>query len=638
MYIDYGESKTRSNKVRAALADVHYDYNYPNGLDLSPGSELHDLIRDKVREGFRESHSKMQGEYPKYEKVEWTKKAYVPLDKEEQRVKAKDPRKPVSVVMPVSAATCETLLTYCAAAFWGEAPMIPFEARSPEDIIPVAMLELLVDFQRMRKKWELSLHTQWSDGFTYGRGALAPVWTRDIGYRTVRGAAPVLDPVTGMTALEPTKTLEEYVSFEGHELHPIDPWLYFPDPNAPAHLPEKMEYCGWVTSTNTMALLNEEKSTGSIFNALYLKHTGDNRTMFLRSGDREPYEARSVSSPADALWQYRWIIPQDWKLGASEYPELWLFALAGDEIVIHAKRCQYGHNRIPVVVCAPDTDGRAVLPVSRLEIGYGLQETVNWLISSHTRFLRKQANGSIIYNPEFINSAALQAAGEAGGLIPTRRMNWGGSIKDHIMPFPTSDVTRGNIPDANFLMDHMNKVLGTTDGVQGVIANNTPERQSAAAAKGIRSSAMSRLEHTARMISIQSMRDLGMIVGSQTQQLMSENVAGQILGRTAERLKMSRGGYLEVSPFDVLCDFDVVPRDGSIPNPDNADTTLRMLEIIMRSPVAANYNIGGMIQQVARQSGMKDLEGFQIETQVMDDQQVQQQVEAGNMVPVGTEL
>lgn len=47
-------------RKRTALADVHYEYPYPYGLDLKPGSELHDKLRDAVCRRLAESHSKMQ--------------------------------------------------------------------------------------------------------------------------------------------------------------------------------------------------------------------------------------------------------------------------------------------------------------------------------------------------------------------------------------------------------------------------------------------------------------------------------------------------------------------------------------------------------------------------------------------------
>src|SRR5690606_8308966 len=117
----------------------------------------------------------------------------------------------------------------------------------------------------------LALLTQWADGLTYGLGVVTPTWTREVGYRVVQKPTGIMDWFSGLffETGEPEKELQEYVSFEGHRLDAIDPWLYFPDPNTPAHLPEDMEYVGWVTPTNTMALLSQEKYTGNIFNAQY---------------------------------------------------------------------------------------------------------------------------------------------------------------------------------------------------------------------------------------------------------------------------------------------------------------------------------------------------------------------------------
>jgi hypothetical protein len=633
------QGESRQAQHRVSLREANYPYTYPEGLDLKPGSPTHDRLRDEIMRRLRDSKDRMTTRHSTWRDLEWTLKAYIPLDAEEERRRERDSRKPVSIVVPVSWATRETICTYLLASFTAESPMIQYEGRGPEDVFSVALLELLVDYQRQRKKWELALLTQWMDSLTYGFGVVTPTWRREIGYRVQPKPQGVMDFLTGlfMETGEPEKELVEYVSFEGHRLDAIDPWLYFPDPHAPAHLPEDMEYVGWLVPTNAMALLAEEKNTGSLFNGLYVKHLGDARSHALRSGDRDPAEPRQSGNPVDVAWMYWNLIPSEYGLGDSIYPEPWIFALAGDEVLVQARRLKLAHNRFPVTVCCPDTDGRTAVPTSRLEVGYGLQHVTNWLINNHVANLTKSTNNVYVFDPSIINAAAMQAASEAGGLIPTRRSTWGRPIKDGIMQLPVNDVTARNVQDADYLMQVMNRVTGATDIVQGMMREGG-ERRSALEARGARSAALSRLEKTAKMISIQSMRDLGYIVGSQTQQFMSEGVALQVLGRTAEKLARERGilpgSYINVDPFAVLCDFDVIVRDGTIPNPDNADTLLRMFEIISSSPAAVNWRLNEIILAIARESGIKDFDAFEVQTTVMDDAALQAQVQAGNMRPV----
>ena len=96
---------------------MNFKYEYPNGLNFKPGSELHDKIVKMVMQKAIESRKRMEPRFDAWKKIDRTLTAYVPLDEEELRVKSQDSRKPVSIVIPLSYATLETLLTYQAAAF-----------------------------------------------------------------------------------------------------------------------------------------------------------------------------------------------------------------------------------------------------------------------------------------------------------------------------------------------------------------------------------------------------------------------------------------------------------------------------------------------------------------------------------------
>ena len=628
--------QTREGSLMEVSDKNLYAYSYPEGLDLRPSSDLHKRLLSEIQYRLKASADNMEKRHERWGKIEWTLNAFVPLDKEEQRIKANDPRKPVSIVIPVSYATREVMLTYLTAAYFGDYPMIPFEPRSPEDIIPVALMEMLVDYQRHIKKWELALHTMWGDAISYGFGVVAASWQIDYAWKTIRKQRGIRSLLSNLfIPMGYEKDREQYVSFEGNVLDAIDPWLYFPDPNAPAHMPEKMEFVAWVVPTNVPAILSQEQQ-GVFFNGQYLMHSGDCRSKNLRKGNRENSEDRSAARPADITWIHWNLIPSEQRLGTSDYPETWLFAVGGDEVILWGGPLSLDHNRAPIVTCAFDTDGRTSLPTSKLEIGYGLQETIDWMVSSHVKYTRKMANGAFAYDPSMYNAAALQAISETGGAVPTRRTMWGRSVKDGIMQLPfDSNATRGNISDAEYLMGVKQRVEGSGDIVQGIMRDGG-ERRSATEARGARSSALSRLEHSAKIFSIQTMRDLGMIVAKQTQQFMSEEIAMRILGRNADKLNQIYGkdGFAYVSPFDILCEFDVVPRDGTLPNPDNANTLLMMMQTIMNSPVASRYSIDKMIKGIAYHSGIKDISSFEID--VVDDATVQEELNAGNLTTAGS--
>ena len=89
-----------------------YSYEYPNGMNLKPGSKMHDKIRTMVMDRARESFDYMKCRHESWNKIDRTLTAYVPLKDEEARIKADDERKPVSIVVPLSYAALDTLMAY----------------------------------------------------------------------------------------------------------------------------------------------------------------------------------------------------------------------------------------------------------------------------------------------------------------------------------------------------------------------------------------------------------------------------------------------------------------------------------------------------------------------------------------------
>ena len=59
----YGSSTQNSSAVD--LSSVNYDYDYPDGLDLKPGSKLHDKLRDEVIQRANEANAAVNNRYDK---------------------------------------------------------------------------------------------------------------------------------------------------------------------------------------------------------------------------------------------------------------------------------------------------------------------------------------------------------------------------------------------------------------------------------------------------------------------------------------------------------------------------------------------------------------------------------------------
>jgi len=646
--IVYGSTAQNSSAVD--LSHVNYDYEYPDGLELKPGSELHDKLRDEVIQRANEANAAVSNRYKSWNDIDKVLTTYISLDDEEEDVKSADERKPVSIIFPYTYAIHETVLTYLVNAFLTE-PIFRYEGVSPEDTIGAVMLEKVIEVHCNKSKIALNLHTMYRDALAYGIGVAAPGWTERWGYKTIKQESGFQNLFGRFVGQGQEKVSEEALLYEGNNLENIDPYLYLPDPNMAVHEIQKGEYCGWVARDNLMNLLRDEQNDEDIFNVKYLRQVKNKRSSIFASDNSKRYERTGMSSsgvrtgsdnnttnPVDVVYMYVKIIPKDWNLGDSEYPEKWLFALANDSVIIKAKPLGLDHDMFPMVACAPDFDGYSALPLSRVEVLSGLQGTLDWLFNSHIANVRKAINDMLVVDPYLVNINDLKDP-KPGKLIRMRRPAWGRGVGDAVQQLQVNDITRNNIGDSSWIIQAM-QTLGAADNpMMGSLRSGGPERLTKGEFQGTQAGAGARLGRIAKVIGLQAMQDLGYMFASHVQQLMTQELYTTTTGRWQETLTGHMGENaqrMKVTPFDVLVDYDVLVRDGSVPGGNFNESWTQMFQIIASNPeLQQSFDIGRIFKYIATNMGAKNVDEFiRVKPQMMPDEQVQEQAQAGNIVPM----
>ena len=629
-------------------------YKYPKDLDLRPASQEHQRLLKEVYTRALESSREMSKRYDSWRKVDKTLTAYVKLDETEEHIKSVDDRKPVSIVVPYSYATLETILTYFVTAFL-ENPIFRYEGSGPEDIVGAILLEKVIEQQTIQFKTALNLHTMFRDSLSYGMGVVTPTWDRKWGWKAVVQDQGFMSALFGkFMNTGKVRGREETILFEGNRLKNIDPYSYLPDPNVPIHEVQQGEYVGWIEQTNYMKLIELEKNDSDIFNVKYLKGIGSGgRSQFNKtksdSGRSERYGSNSAygsdmaTNPIDVVWMYWTLIPKDQKLGSSEYPEKWLLGLAADKVLICAKPLSLNHNMYPVAVCAPDFDGYSATPVSRLELMYGMQEALDWLFNSHVSNVRKAINDMLIVDPSLINMADLEDP-KPGKLIRMRRSAWGRGVENAVKQLQVNDITRTHIQDAASIIEYMQRTSAATDSVSGMI-RKSGERVTAQESKSTTQNALSRLTKSAKIASLQAMQDIGYMFAVHTQQLMSKDTYVKATGSWADVLKKEYGdkSRLNVTPFDLIVDYDVVVKDGSTAVGGDIEGWIEIFRIMIQQPqMYQNFDMVRIFKHIARIMGAKDINEFILEQgpvppvsmSVSSTENIDKGVQQGNIVPI----
>jgi hypothetical protein len=631
----------------------NYDYEYPEGLDLRPGSELHDFLRDKVMDRANYSARIMTTRHSDWQKIDHTLTAYIPADDYEKSLKDSDERKPVSVVFPNSYTVLETLLSYFVGAFIQE-PIFRYEGHGPEDVIGAILLEKVIQQQVLKNKVGLNLHTQARDAFAYGFGVSTPVWTEEWGKKRVKKEVPRM---FGLGTRIEYEVQDEQLLYEGNALDNIDPYLYLPDVTVGIHEPQKGEYVGWVEHTNYMNLLAHESETGDLYNVKYLRelkgrscsvYPMDSSGRGTKSGiNKDSINNTSPdtdSNSMNVIKMFIKIIPKDWDIGDKDTPEMWYFEVGQEAVILKAEPAGLDHNKFPVNVMVPDFDGYSVTPISRIEILYGLQGVLDFLFNSHIANVRKAINDMIIYDPYQVNSNDLKNP-EPGKLIRLRRPAWGRGVKDVVSQLNVQDITQANIGDSSWIVQWMERISGADASMQGSLRQGGPERLTGMEFQGTRAGGISRLERLVKIMGMQGMQDIGTLFALHNQQMMTKETYIKITGDWQDVLmkeyaKDMDRGRINVTPDDLNIAYDVLVRDGSIPGGNFAREWIQLYQIIAGNPeIAQQFDVVRIFTHIARNLGAKNVNDFvrkggSIDASIMPDENVRHEFVHGNIVPI----
>jgi len=604
-------------------------YTYPHDLDLRPGQPLHGELLNWLNGLIKAGKSAMRPRYSDWEEIDRTITDFV-VQEAKQVSTGKKRNEPTrrEIIVPVIYSILDTLLSHISMSVL-DVPLYRYEGVGPEDVPGALLLEEIVKHQTIRNKHLLSVYVMFRNALLYGVSPVMGIWEKDFGLRpeiTVNGE---FNQQGQFNATGYKKTLVEDMIYEGNKLYNIDPYNYIPDPNVPVQRVNEGEYVGWMSRTNRYELLEKEDSEDSgIFNVEYISEAGARSPDYY--ADHEKYSVagqvdvdhipgstqsitgyQKASNPVDVAHLYVRVIPESRNLGDGTKPERWYFAVAGNELIISARRVKHPYNTFPVLNCAPDYSGFDTSPISRLEVNFGLQKAVDFYHSSHIANVRRAVDDSIVVDQSRINLADLLAPGPAK-VVRTRRNAWGSDIRKSIFQLQINDITRNNVPDANALIELMYRGTGATEAMQGMPIKRG-ERVSATEMRGTFAGSAARIDRFIKVAALMTLTDLGFMFGANTQYHMSREQYIKISGRHEHDIRKiwnvpQDTDSVRVDPLMLDSIYDVVPLDLTSPSPDQGELGMRLLQVLSTQPeLYRQFHVQNIVANVLRSSGMKDV-------------------------------
>ena len=667
--LNYYASKLEDVKSNGQK-DMGYTYANPG---FRPGKPLHDMIVQEVNACMLVSKSHMQTRYDSMAATDELMTSFVSLSDLEKRKKQGNPRAPIADVVPVSYAIGQTLHTQCVSLLASQDSLYQLEPGGPEDVIGAAAAERYLQRQAIYFKHLDALSIQYWDNIKYGFGAVMPCWETKSGFTTVTQPKMQVDPLTGQQI--PTQEMERVrksiTLYEGNNVRNLDPYRYFPDPNVALNRTQDGEFeaftagmtrfklleaealdpTRWMNAKYIADIWGENKPVRSVMESCYQVEAcevgiaGKRRTI----GQTPSYSEMLGGNNVEVSFLIRTVIPSEWrasdgtKLGKETVPVKYLFGVAGDSLLIACHPLDLDHDMFPGCVMATESDGYSCIARSPLEVTRPMMEAINYIYNLHMAFLRRFYKGRFAGDPtKFDVRAFLKGA----DFIPTTRLAFGTKINDVLQPIPVPNVTQGYTADITTLLEMIQRATGATDPVLGMLSQG--ERKSATEAQGVLKNALGRMEKVVLLGSVQSHQDLTYKLLSQSQQFMTKEVYVRMAGRYEDELikeyaKMASApgsgyaqdsrGFFPVSPDTIDVWADVVPLLPNKRGEQSFDAWVTLLPTMTAIPGA---NVQAMAKHVARLGGVRNVQDFFFDmppAQVMTDEQLMQQRQAGNVIP-----
>lgn len=637
----------------------------PVTLNVSPQSPLAKRVLQAIRDRHQVSLKRMQNIHQRWQKCEEGFAAYVPeSDVDAQRRIERDTIGKMNyrtIVLPYSYAQLMSAHTYWTTVFLGRTPVFQFDGRHGEAVMQTQGMEALIDYQRQVGHWMPALYIWLLDVGKYGIGILGSHWAEDDAYvsEIVEEPELILGQIDSGRSTK-RRVTRRIPGYRGSKLFNVRPYHWFPDPRVPLHRFQDGEFCGVYGEVGWNEILRRE-AAGEYTNIDLLRR-GSQVDPTISKTQRSHVDAESIvpdpsedyldavgdngrnhRSKVDAnFWglyeYYIELVPSDWGLGSSKFPEKWVFTTnATRSVLIGARPLGYIHNKFPFDVLEYEPEAYLLSNRSVIEVLKPIQDTMDWLINTHFYNVRKALNDQFVVDPSRVMMKDV-LSDDPGLTIRLKPAAYGSDVRTVVSQLPVSDVTRAHLNDLQLMNEFGQRMTGVNDSVMGQLLTQGG-RRTASEVRSSNTFSVSRLKTISEWFSATGFSQLSMKLVQNSQQYYDANQKFKIVGDLAQDVGPR---FLTVTPELIQGFYDFVPVDGTLPVDRFAQANLwrALFADMSRVPqVMAGYDIAGIFSWVARLAGLKNINQFRI--QVMPDEQLAMQAQRGNVVQMpqgGTSL
>lgn len=617
------------------------------------GTEKHRKISAAVWDRLRISQDEYDSRFADMLKMEKQFSAYVPeRDVDKQRKDKKDDtgeRDYTDVEIPYSYALLMTAHTYYTSVFLSRNPALQVQGRHGESEQQTQAMEAMLDYQLSVGANLPPLFVWLLDPGRYGYGIIGHYWDKE--YVTTREYVEEIPTFLGLPIpgakpkrVAVTKTTPAY---QGARIYNVRPQDFFPDPRVSLGNFQRGEFCGRYVEIPWHELVQGERG-GRYFNVDALKAAqeatisgnvgsstrdrgAEDILDFMKLPDNGVTGFAGMEIPSGIVKGHEVFVrlyPNEWGLGPEDMCEVWVFTRSQTGIVFGAQPLGMFHGKFPFDVLQAEPEMYSLFSASMLERIKPMSDAMSWLLNSHMYNVRSVLNNQLVVDPSRAVMKDLENP-NAGKIIRLKPAAYGQDVRSIISQLQVGDVTRGHLSDMQMFEQITQRVLGVNDNVMGMV--NAGGRKTATEVRSSTSFSVNRLKTTCEWFSATGFAPLTQKLIQMTQQMYDQEQKFRIVGDIGALAP----NFAMVTPETIAGFYDFVPVDGTLPIDRFAQANLWQMLIgqIRNFPqLMQGVDVVKLFGWVANLAGLKNFNQFRL--QVVPDMLLQQQAQAGNVVPL----
>lgn len=613
-------------------------------------SDVEKAILGEIRQRVKSSQRRLQDYEAAWRAAEEKILAYLPerqVDSLRRTSRENGLPQYTTIQIPYSYAVLLSAHTYFTSVFLGRNPVLQYSARHGESMQQVQAVEALHDYQMLVGSMLGPFYTWLYDAGKYGLGVVGNYWEDRYDHISQITSQPVLDILGNPTgATEKIRSTHRARTYSGNTLYNLQPWDFLFDVRYSVRDFQRGEYCGCRRKLSWNEIKRRE-ANGYYMNIAELaqKYSPAPESITSQGSDQlnrpdtfeqvtgEDRTTLTMKHPAQVgtYEMFVELIPKDWRLGPSDYPEKWVFTVPDDySVLMGAQPHGALHCKYPYSVLTMEPEAYGLIPRGMPQVLEPVQNTIDWLLNSHFYNVRAALNNRVIVDPSRVVMKDVMDP-LPGGVIRLKPEAYGTGTEGVVTQMQVTDVTQNHLRDLQMMYGIGERAVGVNEQIMGAL--NTGGRKTATEIRTSTTFGVNRLKTVSEYFSATGVDPLSQMLLQNTQQYYDQEQKFRIAG---DLMNGAGQGFMMVNPESILGFYDFVPVDGTFPIDRYAQANLwreLMAQVRQMPEIALQYDFGRMFEWVAQLAGLKNITQFR--TQVVPDQQAMMQAKLGNIVPLG---